>query len=368
MRVVVHGPVGGDRLQRHLVGDVPVGAERDAAGVQVVAVVEVGVDPEGIAGGRRKGAEHRSRPGGRARGARPVARGVEVQPHHEIRAWPVFEGQAAGDLVLVAVAQAIEIGVLGIALAPRERDRRLGQQRVADQRSADRASELHQVVVADRSLRPRRQLWLQGAGDELHRSADGVAAIECALRPAQHLDTVDVVDRQERPLGPAQIDVVDIDPDAGVGKGQAVDLADPADIDHSVGRIAHMQGQVGDRALEIADVAGLHGVQGIAADRRDRHRYVLQPLATPPGGDHDFLDSDDALPIGRGARFLRQYGCGQRRGQDQAAAGPKKRPRAMRRGMLRHRDPPPRRPSPPGGLDAGKGSRPPDRKNRRVSR
>ena len=46
------------------------------------------------------------------------------------------------------------------------------------------------------------------------RTADGVAAIERALRAAQHLDPLDVVDVEHRCLRAVEIDVVKVDADA----------------------------------------------------------------------------------------------------------------------------------------------------------
>src|SRR3546814_5575826 len=63
----------------------------------------------------------------------------------------------------------------------------------------------------------------------LFRSADRVAAIERALRPAQDFDALDVVDVEHRGLGAVQIDVVEIDADALFEARDRVLLADAAD-------------------------------------------------------------------------------------------------------------------------------------------
>src|SRR3546814_17967723 len=54
----------------------------------------------------------------------------------------------------------------------------------------------------------------QPASHIFDRAAYGVAAVERALRAAQNLDPLDVVDIQHRTLGTVQIDVIEIEADA----------------------------------------------------------------------------------------------------------------------------------------------------------
>ena len=73
------------------------------------------------------------------------------------------------------------------------------------------------------------------AGDELDRAADGVLAVERALRAAQDFDPLDVEQVELVAADARQIDVVDIDADGRVERLQRVRLADAADED--VGRV-----------------------------------------------------------------------------------------------------------------------------------
>jgi hypothetical protein len=80
----------------------------------------------------------------------------------------------------------------------------------------------------------------------LDRAADRVAAVERALRAAQHLDPLDVVDFEHRRLGSVQVDVVEIEADARLEAGDRVLLADAADEggERRVGAARRLEGDV----------------------------------------------------------------------------------------------------------------------------
>ena len=61
------------------------------------------------------------------------------------------------------------------------------------------------------------------------RAADRVAAVKRALRPAQHLDPLDVVNVEHGRLRAIKVDVVKIDADAAFEAGDRILLADAAD-------------------------------------------------------------------------------------------------------------------------------------------
>jgi len=48
------------------------------------------------------------------------------------------------------------------------------------------------------------------AADVLDRAGDGVLAVERALRPAQHLDAIDVVDIEQRRLRARQVHIIEV--------------------------------------------------------------------------------------------------------------------------------------------------------------
>ena len=72
------------------------------------------------------------------------------------------------------------------------------------------------------------RLVRQRAADVFDGAADGVLAVERALRSAQHFDARDVVDVEQRALRPGDVDVVDVEADAGIDAPQRIGLADAA--------------------------------------------------------------------------------------------------------------------------------------------
>src|SRR3546814_3448692 len=77
--------------------------------------------------------------------------------------------------------------------------------------------------------------------------ADRVAAVERALRPAQHLDPLDVVYVEHRGLRAVQINVVEIDADACLETRHRILLADAADErgERRVGAARRLERDVG---------------------------------------------------------------------------------------------------------------------------
>ncbi len=144
------------------------------------------------------------------------------------------------------------------------------------------------------------------AGDDPQGAGAGIAAIERALGPAQHLHPLQVVELHHRADLAGDVDVVHIDrhhrlldrialADAaqGVGLGGVAD-GDPADR------------EVRDLARQVADGVHLAVRQGLGAEGRDGDGGVLQVGLTPLGGDHQFLDG----PAGGVGGDLRASGGG----------------------------------------------------------
>src|SRR3546814_17981613 len=105
------------------------------------------------------------------------------------------------------------------------------------------------------------------------------------MRPAQHLDPLDVVYVEHRGLRAVQINVVEIDADACLETRHRILLADAAD--------ARGERRVGAaRRLERADGSGLRDPGAVyptllfalcAGAGRDRDRGLEQPAAADPG-------------------------------------------------------------------------------------
>jgi hypothetical protein len=79
-----------------------------------------------------------------------------------------------------------------------------------EHRPADEAAEDVGVVVAVERIGRRLEVAGRLARDDIDRSADGIAAVQGALRPAQDLDAIDVVEFRVYGRGLLQIDAVDI--------------------------------------------------------------------------------------------------------------------------------------------------------------
>jgi hypothetical protein len=152
-------------------------------------------------------------------------------------------------------------------------------------------------------------------------AAAGVLAEQGALRPAQHLDLVDVESVQQLGLHRRHHEVVDqhrhrrleIDDDvvladAADGEGGGVEAGDGG------GREARHEHR------QVAQIAGRRLLDDAGIDGADRHRRLLQP-GLAPGRGHDDLGKALALlrdlPLGRCAPGCLLRPGGARKSQDQ---------------------------------------------------
>ncbi len=128
-------------------------------------------------------------------------------------------------------------------------------------------------------------------GDILHGATDGVAAIKRTLRTAEYLDALEVIDVENRGLGPVEVNVIDIDTDTGLETRHRILLADTANEggDRTVGAARDFKGQVRRGLGNAGNVAHAGIQQGIAGVGGDGDRHVDQPLVTPAGGDHNAI-------------------------------------------------------------------------------
>ena len=114
----------------------------------------------------------------------------------------------------------------------------------------------------------------------LTRAAFGVAAEQRALRPAQHLDALDVEQGGVEALLAAEIDAVDIDADALVARGLVgVERHDAADADGQR-RLARFEGRDAQRRHgavgEIGKALDVAVGQRLRVEHADRDRRALQ--------------------------------------------------------------------------------------------
>ena len=119
-------------------------------------------------------------------------------------------------------------------------------------------TDLRGLLSREAPLAPERALWIvgQAASDIFDGAADRVAAIERALRTAQDLDPLDVVDVEHRALRPIQVDIVEINADALFEAGNRVLLADTANEcgQCTVGAARRFERGVGRRVADVGDV------------------------------------------------------------------------------------------------------------------
>ena len=136
--------------------------------------------------------------------------------------------------------------------------------------------------------------------DEVHEPAGRVAAEQRALRPAQHLDALQVEELEAQATGRRAIDVVDVHRDrvlVGIGEVVQADAAQE-EVDDArfgvrrrvvePGRHRHDVGAVGE--AELADL--------LVAERGDRDADVLHALLALLRGDDDLLETAGGLRCG----------------------------------------------------------------------
>ena len=279
---------GADRAQRHRVIEFGRQVHRQAVGLHIL----LGIDQPAT------GVEHivqhrraRCLPRNQAMAATRVAviLGIVAGDAHQHRRAIAahFEGGAAGPDILVIIV--LPGGEILAEAAARQAGKGTTQaHQVADRRRhADDAIGL--IIAAIAALELEREVLRQHLRDIFDRAADRVAAIERALRPAQHLDPFDVIDVEQRALRPVEIDIVEIDADALFEAGNRILLADAADEggQRRIGAARRLQRGVGGDIGEVADVDRPAPFQIGAGEGADRDRHRHQRFLTPAGSDDD---------------------------------------------------------------------------------
>ena len=125
-----------------------------------------------------------------------------------------FERAAPGpDVLVVVIKPGGEVGAEAIAGQPRQRSAD-ADDLVRTQRNRTGDDPVSLIVAA--IGRPGRKVRdiVEPPGDLFDRAAHGVAAVKCALRPAQHFDSLNVVDIEHRGLRAVEVNIVKIDADA----------------------------------------------------------------------------------------------------------------------------------------------------------
>jgi hypothetical protein len=142
------------------------------------------------------------------------------------------------------------------------------------------------VVVADRRADFTLERVGRTLGNDVERTADRVAAVERALRPAQYFDTVGD-DRRLACFDVAGgVETVRVGRDAGIGAVVVGQTANAAQA-HAIERAGI--GQAGGEVGQVLDVRDTEQIARLAGERGDRHRHVLQARLALFRGDDDFF-------------------------------------------------------------------------------
>ena len=229
---------------------------------------------------------------------------VRRLPGEDAAQGPVVDGPTAGD----AGVEVLDVAV-GLFLHPRQA--RL--QPVGD-RAGDRTLDVEVLIAARAHGQVRLEVPGGLVGDELDGAAGGVAAEQGALRPAQHLDPLQVEQGEARRDEGAGIAVVLIDGHRRLLLVAEVVLRHAADVEDHGGRGVLVHLQAGHVPHQIGGVLDALAGQLGGAHHGHGNAHVLQALFPPLGGDHHLL------------HLIRRRGCGRsvcrrRHGGHDAEAG-----------------------------------------------
>ena len=139
-----------------------------------------------------------------------------------------FERATARPKILVVVFLACgEVGAKPVAAEARNRAANLYL--AIEQRHAAANDAVGLIIAAIRPAQRSRRIIRKPLGDIFDRATNCVAAIQRALRPAQHFDPLDLIDIEHGCLGAVKIDIVQIDADACFEAADRILLANAAD-------------------------------------------------------------------------------------------------------------------------------------------
>ena len=211
----------------------------------------------------------------------------------------------AGRLVVDVVA------VLGEAVGGASRDQRTvtacGRehgtqgQHVVDGH-VDHAFEVAQVVVAQRGVDLALEPIFRLVGDEVDGTCGGVSPVQRALRPAQHLDALQVEERGTGRLRAAEVDPVNLEGGGRVAHLGGVAADDAADGNVRRGVAAGRDQDVRCQRRQPDRRGGARGPQVFSTDRSDRQRSLGRQLAGALGRDDDIGESVLHRIFGHGLR------------------------------------------------------------------
>ncbi len=211
---------------------------------------------------------------------------------HQIGAELVRGLEAQGDArgaEVAAVDATVQVGVLAVAVVDAAQAGHAQGEHVAE-RDVDRAGDLEVVVVAVLHGRVAAELAGGLGGDQVHRAAGGVTAVEGALRAAQHFHPVDVEEVAVLEVVDGDRQLVLVDADALGAAGADHVGADAADLQVEAAEVGAGEVGVGDLQQQVLAAFELFVLQRVGGEGRDRDRRILEVGLTTFGGDHHFAD------------------------------------------------------------------------------
>ena len=317
MLLVAPAAIGADRGDGE-VAQFLIGLQRDAVILVLHRADEARIDRAVVEAGddalrreqrrqRRAGDDHAGRevhpPGGGDHAGRHVVALVEIVggERHAQRVVGCEQQFAAAAVARVAVDVAVRSDVVHVA-APMAVE---PAQQVIELARHDRAGDGRLEAILAALVIARLGMAVVGVGrrlgDDVDHAGGRVLAEQRALRPAQHLDPLDLAQVQRLLAGADQHDAVHHGGDRRFNAGRGGDRADAADEDRAV--LVRRAGAEVDRRDDRRDV--LQVVEVLSRGRRAVHhadgdRHALQRLGAEARGDDDLAGSEFGLAAGSG--------------------------------------------------------------------
>ena len=172
------------------------------------------------------------------------------------------------------------------------------------------------AVVAQAQAQAGLGLVLRTTGHQRDRAGSRVSAEQRALRALQHLDALDVDERQQHAATAAAVDAIDEHAHRRIGADAEVAGLRAPQSERRLGRLRRIHDQAGHEGVDVTQVVRRHVIEQLLVHDLQRDRHVLQLLLAALRGD------DDGVQVG-GVLFAlrRRLGpCRTARPQHHAAA------------------------------------------------
>lgn len=209
----------------------------------------------------------------------------------------------AETLACAAVEGVAVVEVLHVAVVAGAVGRQAPGEGLAE-RSGNRAPGLEVAVLAAGYLNAALRSEARRTGADVDHPGRGVLAEQGALRAAQDLQLLDVEKVERGHAGAAEVDVVEVQPDAAFQAVAGRVVAEAADRHAGLARVD--VGDVGARhqLLQVLHPVDALALQGFAAEHAHRGGHILGVFHPSPRGHRDGLQGGGRLRLARlfGAR------------------------------------------------------------------